>query len=117
MVAEAFSAADTTFQDRILQGVSRTFALTIPTLPPPLYLAVANAYLLCRIADTIEDDAGFSVEQKLEYSQSFIYILRGQGDIAAANLTITPERQKSSSRPGVATTRSTWPSSWRRCLS
>ena len=83
MVADAFSAADTTFQDRILQGVSRTFALTIPTLPPPLYLAVANAYLLCRIADTIEDDAGFSVEQKLEYSQSFVDILRGQGDIAA----------------------------------
>ena len=83
MVGEAFSAADTTFQDRILQGVSRTFALTIPTLPAPLYLAVANAYLLCRIADTIEDDAGFSVEQKLEYSQSFIDILRGQGDIAA----------------------------------
>ena len=83
MVTKAFSAADTAFQDRILQGVSRTFALTIPTLPPPLYLAVANAYLLCRIADTIEDDAGFSLEQKLEYSQTFVDILRGQGDLTS----------------------------------
>ena len=83
MVAQAVSAADTAFQDRILQGVSRTFALTIPTLPPPLYLAVANAYLLCRIADTIEDDADFSVAQKLAHSQSFVDILRGSGDLAS----------------------------------
>ncbi|MFU8831083.1 MAG: squalene/phytoene synthase family protein, partial [Wenzhouxiangella sp.] len=46
----------TCFQDRILPGVSRTFALTIPCLPEPLKIAVTNAYLLCRIADTIEDD-------------------------------------------------------------
>ena len=81
MVEKAFTAADADFQDRILQGVSRTFALTIPTLPPPLYLAVANAYLLCRIADTIEDDADFSVEQKRDFSQQFVDILRGHGDI------------------------------------
>ncbi|MGR8947142.1 MAG: phytoene/squalene synthase family protein [Gammaproteobacteria bacterium] len=81
MVAENPSAKDSAFQDRILQGVSRTFALTIPTLPPPLYLAVANAYLLCRIADTIEDDADFSFELKHEYSQQFVDILRGSGNI------------------------------------
>jgi len=48
------SSAD--FQDRILPYVSRTFALTIPQLPQPLRTAVTNAYLLCRIADTIEDE-------------------------------------------------------------
>jgi len=42
-------------QDHLLQGVSRTFALTIPQLPPKLMRPVANAYLLCRIVDTIED--------------------------------------------------------------
>ena len=81
MVASSFSPSDSAFQDRILQGVSRTFALTIPTLPEPLYLAVANAYLLCRIADTIEDDADFSFEQKHEYSQQFVDILRGAGEV------------------------------------
>ena len=48
--------ADLTYQDEILQGVSRTFALTIPQLPDALEQVVGHAYLLCRIADTIEDD-------------------------------------------------------------
>ena len=41
--------------DVLLQGVSRTFALSIPELPPPLGVQVGSAYLLCRIIDTIED--------------------------------------------------------------
>lgn len=81
MVTGTTAEADAEFQDRILQGVSRTFALTIPTLPKPLYLAVANAYLLCRIADTIEDDADLTYEQKRAYSQDFVDILRGNGDV------------------------------------
>ena len=47
--------SDEVYQDRILPHVSRTFALTIPQLPPALRTPVTNAYLLCRIADTIED--------------------------------------------------------------
>jgi farnesyl-diphosphate farnesyltransferase len=39
----------------LLQGVSRTFALSIPELPTPLDSWVGCAYLLCRIADTLED--------------------------------------------------------------
>jgi len=42
--------------EHLLEGVSRTFALTIPQLPDGLRETVTNAYLLCRIADTIEDD-------------------------------------------------------------
>lgn len=41
---------------QVLPKVSRTFALTIPQLPGPLHLTVASAYLLCRVADTIEDE-------------------------------------------------------------
>ncbi|RKI51537.1 squalene/phytoene synthase family protein [Corallococcus sp. AB049A] len=40
-----------------LPRVSRTFALNIPLLPEPLDLAVTVAYLLCRIADTLEDES------------------------------------------------------------
>ena len=68
---------DEAFQSRILQGVSRTFALTIPTLPPGLCRAVSNAYLLCRIADTIEDDADLPFEDKRQFSAQFIDIVRG----------------------------------------
>ena len=49
------SLSDEVYQDRILPGVSRTFALTIPQLPQALRTSVTNAYLLCRIADTIEE--------------------------------------------------------------
>jgi len=68
-------AADMVSQERMLIGVSRTFALTIPQLPADLRRAVGNAYLLCRVADTIEDDAGLTAEQKTHHLQTFIDIL------------------------------------------
>ena len=46
------TASDEAYQDQILPHVSRTFALTIPELPPALRIGVTNAYLVCRIADT-----------------------------------------------------------------
>ncbi len=72
------SLEDEQFQRHILQGVSRTFALTIPQLPTGLDRAVSNAYLLCRIADTIEDDAGLSFDDKRRYAAEFIAIVEGQ---------------------------------------
>ncbi len=44
------------FCDEILPAVSRTFAVSIRVLPGTLGRAVRDAYLLCRIADTIEDE-------------------------------------------------------------
>ncbi|HYO56363.1 phytoene/squalene synthase family protein [Archangium sp.] len=49
--------AAVTFCREVLPAVSRTFALNIPVLPRPLDTAVMVAYLLCRIADTLEDEA------------------------------------------------------------
>lgn len=69
--------ADLAFQDRILPDVSRTFALTIPQLPAALHQVIANAYLLCRIADTIEDEPALSREQKLHYSERFVAAVAG----------------------------------------
>ncbi|MGQ0506460.1 MAG: phytoene/squalene synthase family protein [Myxococcaceae bacterium] len=61
----AQTGSDATFCRQILPEVSRTFALNIPALPPPLDLAVTIAYLLCRIADTVEDEArGAASERK-----------------------------------------------------
>jgi farnesyl-diphosphate farnesyltransferase len=78
MTAVAPSDADEAFQTAILQGVSRTFALTIPVLPAALCRAVGNAYLLCRIADTIEDDAGLDLEAKRHYSAWFLDTVEGR---------------------------------------
>ncbi|MCP5145106.1 MAG: squalene/phytoene synthase family protein [Gammaproteobacteria bacterium] len=74
------SMTDQQYQDFILQGVSRTFALTIPQLPPPLDRVVGNAYLLCRIADTIEDDPDLAFEHKKAFSLRFVALVREGGD-------------------------------------
>ncbi len=71
------------YQRSILPHVSRTFALTIPQLPEPVADIVANAYLLCRIADTIEDDPGLSAAAKARSSDQFLAALRGETDAAA----------------------------------
>src|ERR1700749_864412 len=52
------------FCRNMLPKVSRTFALNIPVLPQPLDLVVTVAYLLCRIADTVEDE-GVGVRSEL----------------------------------------------------
>ena len=72
--------SDDTLQDHLLQGVSRTFALTIPQLPSELARPVANAYLLCRIVDTIEDEVALDPRQKRRYCHQFAHVVRGQRD-------------------------------------
>ena len=44
------------FARGVLPAVSRTFALSIRVLPGALGRSVLAAYLLCRIADTLEDE-------------------------------------------------------------
>jgi farnesyl-diphosphate farnesyltransferase len=68
---------DLAYQRGILPGVSRTFALTIPVLPEALAVVMTNAYLLCRIADTIEDDPGLSHEQKSQFHARFVAVVKG----------------------------------------
>jgi farnesyl-diphosphate farnesyltransferase len=76
-------SSDEVYQDQILPHVSRTFALTIPQLPPALSLSVTNAYLLCRIADTIEDEPALSAPETLAFLQRFSAVVAGNGDAAA----------------------------------
>ncbi len=52
------------FSREILPAVSRTFALSIRALPGALGRAVNCAYLLCRIADTIEDEPVLPAPEK-----------------------------------------------------
>ncbi len=76
-------SSDGDYQDQILPHVSRTFALTIPQLPSPLATPVTSAYLLCRIADTIEDEPALSPPETLEFLQRFSELVGGQGDAGA----------------------------------
>lgn len=48
-------SADLAWCHEAVQGVSRTFALTIASLDDPMADEICVGYLLCRVADTIED--------------------------------------------------------------
>ena len=72
--------SDLAYQEKILQGVSRTFALTIPQLPDKLRDVVGNAYLLCRITDTIEDEPALSAGQKRTFAERFAEVVAGRAE-------------------------------------
>ena len=67
--------SDDDFQSEMLEGVSRTFALTIPQLPAALCRVVSNAYLLCRIVDTIEDEPALTGARKNYFYEQFLRTL------------------------------------------
>jgi farnesyl-diphosphate farnesyltransferase len=70
------------FAREVLPAVSRTFALSIRLLPGALGRAVRTAYLLCRIADTIEDEPRLPASEK---ALLFDELLRCFDDPAAAD--------------------------------
>lgn len=74
---------DGNLQAHLLDGVSRSFALTIPQLPDPLWHIVSNAYLLCRIVDTIEDEIALTPEQKRVFCHEFIDVVKNGADAAS----------------------------------
>lgn len=55
----------------MLGKTSRTFALNIQVLPTGLRRQILLAYLFCRMADTLEDDAGLDADTKVHLLQSF----------------------------------------------
>ncbi|MDE0348990.1 MAG: squalene/phytoene synthase family protein [Gammaproteobacteria bacterium] len=71
------------YQERALLRVSRTFALTIPQLPRRLRRVIGNAYLLCRIADTIEDEPALSRPQKQRLLGEFAQAVAGSAPAGA----------------------------------
>jgi farnesyl-diphosphate farnesyltransferase len=84
------SSDDLRFQRAILPGVSRTFALTIPVLPDDLAVVMTNAYLLCRIADTIEDDPELTSEEKSSFHARFVSVVRGAEPAAPFAADLAP---------------------------
>ncbi len=103
-------AADLAYQREILPKVSRTFALTIPQLPNPLSEPIGNAYLLCRIADTVEDEPALSAQDKQAFLTRFIEVVEGRapapdfaGDLGPllSAATIEAERELVANTPKV----------------
>ena len=62
--------------ERLLEKTSRTFALSIPQLPAPTRREVTVAYLLFRVADTLEDATRWSRARKIAELTRFAELLR-----------------------------------------
>jgi farnesyl-diphosphate farnesyltransferase len=64
---DRMSAEDWSFCSEALDRHSRTFSIPIKLLPPVLERGISCAYLLCRIADTVEDtpEWGSAAKQQL----------------------------------------------------
>jgi len=82
--------SDQAYQDEILPHVSRTFALTIPQLPPALRTAVTSAYLLCRIADTVEDEPALSAQDTHRFLGEFTRVVQGRADAGEFARQVAP---------------------------
>ena len=67
---------DILYCDSMLPKVSRTFAPTIRMLPKGLNSIVTVAYLLCRVADTIEDSEELTIGAKKGSLDNYISIFK-----------------------------------------
>jgi farnesyl-diphosphate farnesyltransferase len=79
-----------------LERTSRTFALAIPLLEEPLQREVGLAYLLLRVADTLEDAAPWTREERRAALAEFELLLeKKEGALASALTQRWLERQPS----------------------
>ncbi len=86
------------YQSRALTQVSRTFALTVPQLPLPVRSAIGNAYLLCRIADTIEDEPVLDQQSKRRMLLRFSDVVQGNSSAESFSTDIKPLLSKETPR-------------------
>ncbi|MFW6320596.1 MAG: phytoene/squalene synthase family protein [Halohasta sp.] len=72
--------ADLEWCHEAVQGVSRTFALTIDVLDEPMSTHICLGYLLCRVADTIEDAGHIPPEPQAELLRLYDAALDPEAD-------------------------------------
>jgi farnesyl-diphosphate farnesyltransferase len=72
--------------DHFLRTCSRTFALTIPMLREPTRCQVTAAYLLFRVADTIEDATAWPAARKVAELERLAGFFAAPSDAAATTL-------------------------------
>jgi len=100
--------ADVEWCHETVQGVSRTFALTIDVLDDPMSTHICLGYLLCRVADTIEDAGHIPPEPQAELLRLYDEALDPTVDTdieafrAAADQWLTPVDERSADWTVVA---------------
>lgn len=82
--------SDRAYCNDMLPRVSRTFALCIPLLPGELRYATLVSYLVCRVADTIEDTVSLGPAEKGALLQAWSQGLDDQWTADAGSALGTP---------------------------
>ncbi|MFC7235053.1 squalene/phytoene synthase family protein [Halosegnis marinus] len=67
--------ADRAWTFEAVESVSRTFALSIELLEEPVASWVCTGYLLCRIADTVEDDPSIPPRERADLLETYDAVL------------------------------------------
>jgi farnesyl-diphosphate farnesyltransferase len=75
----------------LIPKLSRSFALTIPKLPPDLQSTVSVAYLLCRAVDTIEDSRLEHPDQKVSQLENFLAAVDDDNIVQDVSKQLTAE--------------------------
>lgn len=67
--------ADLEWCREAVQGVSRTFALTVDVLDEPMATQICLGYLLCRVADTVEDSGHIPPDEQTTLLRTYDAVL------------------------------------------
>lgn len=86
------SAADFIWCGEVLQDVSRTFALSVSQLENPIADELCVGYLMCRVADTIEDAAHIPPAEQVRILDQYRRALTPGGDVTVDDFVadVTP---------------------------
>jgi farnesyl-diphosphate farnesyltransferase len=74
-----------------VQGVSRTFALTVDVLDEPMSSYICVGYLVCRIADTVEDASHISPSAQADLLRTYDAVLDPDDDTDVEEFVTTVE--------------------------
>ena len=81
--------------NELLHAASRTFAVGIDLLPPPLRSEVQTAYLLLRVSDYLEDNESIEPTRKAALLQQWAEVLGGQEGVAELERAMGPAQEPS----------------------
>lgn len=92
--------ADLEWCHEILPDVSRTFTLSVAQLDDPMADELCVGYLLCRVADTIEDAEHIPPAEKVRLLDQYRMVLAREDDVTVRDFTAAARRWMPDDRDG-----------------
>lgn len=94
------AVADLEWCQEIIRDVSRTFALSVSQLENPIANELCVGYLLCRVADTIEDAKHIPPTEKTRLLEQYRGVLTAGGEVTVREFVADTSRWLPDDRDG-----------------